>query len=115
MSLHMGRQGAARLRPRAPAPHGQGRLHRLHHPGARATDPPDRPAGRAAGAFGVSAVAAPPGLVRHRELPPPVKRLLICLAGGVVLALMTGKSGSTTAPASGITGTFKSAEAYICI
>jgi branched-chain amino acid transport system permease protein len=63
----------------------------------------------------MTAVAPPAALRRHRQIPPWLQRLFACLAGGVVLALMTGKSGSTTAPTSGITGTFKAAEAYVCI
>jgi branched-chain amino acid transport system permease protein len=43
------------------------------------------------------------------------RRLVGCLATGLVVALITGKSGSTTAPTSGITGTFKSSSAYIWI
>jgi branched-chain amino acid transport system permease protein len=46
---------------------------------------------------------------------PHFRRLLTCLGGGVVVALITGKTGSVTAPTSGFTGTFKSASAYICI
>jgi len=63
----------------------------------------------------MTAVTPPAGLQRHPQLPPAVQRLLICLASGVVVALMTGKSGSTTAPTSGITATFKAAEAYVWI
>ncbi|HWC35130.1 MAG TPA: branched-chain amino acid ABC transporter permease [Mycobacteriales bacterium] len=46
---------------------------------------------------------------------PPARRLATCLAVGVVMALVTGKSGSNDAPTSGITGTFESASAYYWI
>jgi branched-chain amino acid transport system permease protein len=46
---------------------------------------------------------------------PHVKRLLSFLAVGVVVALITGKTGSNQSPTSGITGTFKSAEGYLWI
>lgn len=46
---------------------------------------------------------------------PHVRRLATCLLVGVVLALVTGKSGSNDAPTSGITGTFESAQAYVWI
>jgi branched-chain amino acid transport system permease protein len=51
------------------------------------------------------------GLASNRH----VQRLAICLASGVVVALMTGKSGSVNAPTAGITGTFKSATCYVWI
>jgi branched-chain amino acid transport system permease protein len=63
----------------------------------------------------MTAVTPPAGLRRHRQLPGSVQRFLICLASGVVVALMTGKSGSTTAPTSGITATFKAGEAYFWV
>ncbi|HET6911681.1 MAG TPA: branched-chain amino acid ABC transporter permease [Mycobacteriales bacterium] len=44
-----------------------------------------------------------------------LQRLGICLIVGGVVALMTGKSGTVTAPTSGITGTFKSSAAYVWI
>jgi branched-chain amino acid transport system permease protein len=46
---------------------------------------------------------------------PDVRRLGICLLCGIVVALITGKSGTITAPTAGITGTFKSAAAYVWI
>jgi len=44
-----------------------------------------------------------------------LQRLAICLVVGAIVALMTGKSGTVTAPTSGITGTFKSSSAYVWI
>src|SRR3954454_430990 len=44
-----------------------------------------------------------------------VQRLLISLGCGVVVAIITGKSGSTAAPTRGITETFKSGTAYVWI
>jgi branched-chain amino acid transport system permease protein len=49
-----------------------------------------------------------PGAARWRALGvgrKDAQRLVGCLVVGIVLALMTGKSGSTTAPTSGFTGT----------
>ncbi|HEX3706868.1 MAG TPA: branched-chain amino acid ABC transporter permease [Mycobacteriales bacterium] len=46
---------------------------------------------------------------------PHARRLFGCLAAGVVVALITGKTGSNDAPTSGITGTFKSTHAYLWI
>ena len=44
-----------------------------------------------------------------------VQRLGICVISGVIVALMTGKSGSVGAPTAGITGTFKTTAAYVWI
>jgi len=44
-----------------------------------------------------------------------VQRFALCIATGVVVALMTGKSGNTHEPTAGITGTFKSANGYIWV
>jgi branched-chain amino acid transport system permease protein len=46
---------------------------------------------------------------------PQVRRFATCVMVGVVVALVTGKSGSNDAPTAGITGTFKSANAYFWI
>jgi branched-chain amino acid transport system permease protein len=43
------------------------------------------------------------------------RRLAICVAVGAVLALITGRSGNVGSPTSGITGTFQTATAYVCI
>jgi branched-chain amino acid transport system permease protein len=63
----------------------------------------------------MTAAAPPAGLRRRRQLPPALSLFLGCFAGGIVMALITGSSGSTTAPTSGITGTFKSGTAYIWV
>ena len=43
------------------------------------------------------------------------QRLLICLVLGALVALMTGKSGSTASPTAGISGTFSQPTAYVWI
>lgn len=47
-----------------------------------------------------------------RNLPPELKRLALWLAGMLVLALMTGPSGSTNTPTAGFTGSWISARVF---
>ncbi|HWE66168.1 MAG TPA: branched-chain amino acid ABC transporter permease [Acidimicrobiales bacterium] len=44
---------------------------------------------------------------------PAARRLVACLIGSLVLALMTGPSGSTTAPTSGFTGSILNTRVFI--
>jgi branched-chain amino acid transport system permease protein len=58
--------------------------------------------------------------LRGRERPgwlssPHLRRLIACVVAGVVVALITGKSGTNEAPTAGFSGTFKSAIAYFWI
>lgn len=56
----------------------------------------------------MTAAPAPARPVRPWQ-QPTVRRLLTCLAVAALAAFITGKSGSVTAPTSGITGTVRSA------
>jgi branched-chain amino acid transport system permease protein len=63
----------------------------------------------------MSQATAPAGRATLRLTKEESKRLGICLAVGVVVALVTGPSGSNTAPTSGITGTLKSPRVVLCL
>ncbi|MCU1494740.1 MAG: amino acid/amide transporter rane protein 2, family [Acidimicrobiaceae bacterium] len=52
----------------------------------------------------MSTVRAPTPLLRRLWLSTDARRLAACVAGGLVLAVMTGPEGSGTAPTSGFTG-----------